>query len=1048
MKTKPLFKWIDGLTPTRKLVPLCLALCLLCFGLSPSVYAQVAANATTISGIVRDENATGIPGASVVLRGTSIGTTSDVEGRFSLSVPNQEAVIIVSFVGYEAQEIVVGNRTDFDITLAQSIDELNEVIVVGYGTQRKQTLTGSISNITNEEIKTTTHTSLAQSLQGKVAGVQIRQQSGEPGTFNTNINIRGFGAPLYVVDGVARDGGFDFQKINPDDIESISVLKDASAAIYGIRAGNGVVIVTTKKGKKGKPEFTYTAVYGRQSPTDVPNMANALQWAEMRNDAATSQGDQPVFSASEMEKFRTGEGGYQTTNWYNEALNRSAGQQQHFISASGSEGKMSYFASFGYQDEKGLLKTQDMGYKKYTFRTTMGLDLTKDLRADIAIYGLYDKREQPGDNFFNIFKGTRVALPTEQPYANGNPDYPALLSGGYNPVALADRSMTGYSEDFNKFFQSTASLTYSLPFVKGLKIKGLVGYDSNNFRNKSLSKSYDLYTYDETLDQYIAHRQRDPARIRNNFTDNNRVTLQAQLLYNTIIAKNHTVGATFVYEQQEASSRWAGLAREYAFFTNDQIDQAGLNNQVTNGSESQFASQSLVGRLNYDFKEKYLLEVAARYDGSYRYHPDRRWGLFPVVSAGWRISEEEFMKNVRLISSLKLRASYGLVGADAGEPFQYVPGFSLTGGGGYEFTDGNYTTGAASPSIVNEQLTWFKSLITDIGVDVELWESRINLTADVYQRDRSGLLARRNVSLPNTFGGTLPDENLNSDRVQGFEFSAGYNGNIRDFQFGVMGNFNYARTMNRYVERGPFLNSMDRWRNGQENRWNDVVWGLTLDGQFQNQDEITNAPLQNGDLGNTRELPGDFRYKDVNGDGIIDGNDNLPIFFGGSPKLFYGLTLNGAWKGFDFSALFQGSGRYTVRFREVYAEVFAFRGNTPEYFYDRYRQGEDGQYTPGTWPVSRFNYNVGAMYAESEVWRRDASYLRFKSFQLGYRIKADLFKKIGLGDVRVYANAHNIFTWADPFVKPFDPEKIEGNYGAGFNYPVTRSYNVGINVKF
>jgi TonB-linked SusC/RagA family outer membrane protein len=1033
---------------SRKLLSMiCWTFCLLIVGRVTST-AQVNGNEVQVSGEIRDEKNSIVPGASVVLQGTTKGTTTDANGKFSLAVPNTGSVLIVSFLGYKRQEITVGNRTSFDVKLESSSDDLQEVVVVGYGTQRKQTLTGAISNIVSDQIKTTTHTSLAQSLQGKVAGVQIRQNSGEPGSFSTNINIRGFGEPLYVVDGVARDGGYEFQKINPDDIESISVLKDASAAIFGIRAGNGVVIVTTKKGKQGKPQFSYNAVYGRQSPTDVPTMTSALQWAEMRNDAAKNLGENPVYSPDEIEKFRTGAPGYETTDWYKETLNKSASQQQHFISASGGEGAATYFTSFGYQKENGLLKSGDMGYQKYTFRTNVGIDLTKNLKADLILSGLFDKRNQPGDNFFNIYKGTRIALATERPYANDNPKYPALLSGGYNPVALANGGLTGYSNEANKFFQSTFALTYTVPFVPGLKVKGLVAYDSNNYRNKSLSKSYNLYTYDATTDKYTAHAQRNPSRIGNNFSDNNRVTFQGQVFYNTVIAKNHNLGATFVYEQQESKNRWAGLGREYAFYTNDQIDQAGLNNQTTNGSESEYASQSLVGRLNYDFKEKYLLEVAARYDGSYRYHPDRRWGLFPVVSAGWRISEEEFLKQIPIISNLKLRASYGLVGADAGAPFQYVPGFSLTGGGGYEFNNGNYTTGAASPAIVNEKLTWFKSNIQDIGIDVGLWDNKIDLTFDVYQRDRKGLLARRNVSLPNTFGGTLPEENLNSDRVRGIEFSASYSGQVRDFKYGISGNFNYARTMNRYVERGDFLSSMDKWRGGAANRWNDVVWAYQLEGQFQNKDEVIYAPIQNGDLGNTRELPGDFRYKDVDGNGVIDGNDSTPLFFGGDPKMYYGVTLNASWKGFDFTALFQGSGKYSVRFREVYAEVFAFRGNTPEYFYDRWQQSGDGEWTPGKWPASRFNYNVGAMYAESSAWRKDASYLRFKSAQLGYTVKLDWLKKIGIEDVRLYANAHNIFTWADSFVKPFDPEKIEGLFGAGLTYPVTRSYNFGINVKF
>lgn len=1010
---------------------------------SPAIAQQA-----TITGTVKDEKSQAIPGVSVVIKGTTKGTTTDSNGKFSLQSENAQSILVVSFLGYKKQEILVGNKTSFDIHLELSTDELNEVVVVGYGTQRRQTLTGAISNIVSEDIKTTTHTSLAQSLQGKVPGVQIRQNSGEPGTFSTNINIRGFGEPLYVVDGVARDGGYEFQKLNPDDIESISVLKDASAAIFGIRAGNGVVIVTTKKGKTGKPQFSYNAVYGRQSPTDVPTMTNALQWAEMRNDAALNLGEKPVYSADDLEKFRTGVPGYESTDWYKETLKKSSGQTQHFLSASGGSGPVTYFTSFGFQNENSLLKSNDMNYKKYTFRTNVGIELTKNLKADLILSGLFDKRTQPGDNFFNIYKGTRIALPTERPYANGNPKYPALLSGGYNPVVLMDRGLTGYTEEANKFFQSTFALTYSVPFIPGLKVKGLVAYDSNNYRGKSVSKSYNLYTYDAVADKYEAHAQRNPSRIGNNFSDNNRVTVQGQLIYNTIIAKNHNVGATLVYEQQEAKNRWAGLGREYAFFTNDQMDQAGLNNQTNSGSEGEYASQSYVGRLNYDFKEKYLLEVAARYDGSYRYHPDRRWGLFPVVSAGWRISEEGFLKNNALISTLKLRGSYGLVGADAGAPFQYIPGFSLSGGGGYEFTNGNYTTGAASPAIVNEKLTWFKSTIQDVGLDIGLLDNKFDFTIDVYQRDRKGLLARRNVSLPNTFGGTLPEENLNSDRVRGIELSAGYNGQIRDFKFGIAGNFNFARTMNRYIERGDFLSSMDRWRGGAANRWNDVVWALQLEGQFQNKDETIYAPIQNGDLGNTRELPGDFKYKDVDGNGVIDGNDATPLFFGGDPKMYYGLTLKAEYKGFDFTALFQGSGKYSVRFREIYAEVFAFRGNTPEYFYDRWHLSSDNQWIPGKWPASRFNYNVGAMYAESSAWRKDASYMRFKSAQLGYTFQLELLKKIGIERVRVYTNAHNIYTWTNAFVKPFDPEKVEGLFGAGLTYPVTRSYNFGINVTF
>jgi hypothetical protein len=407
------------------------------------------------------------------------------------------------------------------------------------------------------------------------------------------------------------------------------------------------------------------------------------------------------------------------------------------------------------------------------------------------------------------------------------------------------------------------------------------------------------------------------------------------------------------------------------------------------------------------------------------------------------------------------------VGDDgAAAPFQYVPGFSVSGGAGYEFVDGVYTNGAASPGIVNPNLSWTTSKVADAGINLGLWDNRFTFEFDVYQKQTEGIPAYRNLTLPNTFGGALPQENLNSTRVRGFDFTVAYRGRVNDFTYGINGNFNYGRTMNLYVERGPFTSSWDRWRNGQADRWNDIVWSQTYAGQFQSQDEINNAPIQNGDLGNSRELPGDFRYADINNDGVIDDGDMLPLFTGTSninrndnggdpksnPRMQYGMTLTGSWKNFDINVLFQGSAGYTVRFYEVYAEVFAFRGNTPAYFADAWHKADpyngDSEWVAGNWPATRFNTDVGAMYAESSVWRRDASYVRLKSVELGYSLSPTIIRNIGLSRLRIYANAFNLLTLADSFVKPFDPEKLEGIFSAGFTYPLTRSYNVGVNLTF
>jgi TonB-linked SusC/RagA family outer membrane protein len=1030
-----------------------------------------AFNAITVSGTVTDDGGLSMPGVNVIEKGTTNGTVTDTDGKFSLSVADGTSTLVFSFIGYVSQEVQVNNQNNFSIALVSDISTLSEVVVVGYGEQKRESLTGAISNISAKDIQTSTHSSLAQKLQGKVAGLQIRQNGGQPGEFNTMISVRGFGTPLFVIDGIARDGTSEFQRLNPEDIESISVLKDASAAIYGIRAANGVIIVTTKKGQAGKTVFNYNGVVGWQTPTNVPRMANASEWARMRNDAEVNKNHgngTPFYSREELQKYVDGVPGYEGTDWYDVTMKNSSMQSQHNLSASGGVEKMKYFISLGHVSEEGLLRSNDMGYKKYTVRSNLTAELTKSLKAELFLSGRYDKNEQPGENFFNIFKGTRVTLPTESPYANGNPLYPGTVGSGQNPLALSNRDLTGYSENVDKQFQSSLALTYTVPFVTGLSVRGLASYDGNSYLNKSLAKSYKLYTYSNATQTYDPTIQRNgTADISNRFSDYNRITLQAQLNYARTFREKHNVAALLVYEQQEQYIRNSFLRRVYSFYTTDQIDFAGQQQQFAQGIEEQRANLSYIGRFNYDYANKYLLEFAFREDGSYRYNPDQRWDFFPVISLGWRISEENFMKNtLPMISELKLRGSYGIVGADAGDPFQWAAGFSLSGGAGYEFTNGAFTSGAASPAIVNPNLSWTTAKTSDIGINLGLWDNRVTLEFDVYQRDTEGYPAVRNVTLPNTFGGQLPQENINSARVRGFDFTLGYRGSVNDFRFGISANFNYARTKNLYVEERPYTNSYDRWRNQQSNRWNDILWSYTYDGQFQNQDEINNAPLQNGNLGNSRELPGDFRYSDINNDGVIDGNDMLPLYLGSgevmrnvnfgdsksNPKMQFGMTLNGQWKNFDINLLFQGSAGYTVRFYEVYAEVFAFRGNTPAYFADAWHKADpydaDSEWVAGKWPATRFNNDVGAMYNESSVWRKDASYVRLKSVELGYTFHAGLLERAGITRLRFYGNAYNVFTIANSFVKPFDPEKLEGLYSAGFTYPLTKSYNFGINLTF
>ena len=977
------------------------------FSSSAVLYAQ-GGGKVRVKGHVSDVNQELLIGVSIQEKGTSNGIITDVNGGFSLEV-SPKATLVVSYVGYATQEFPIKNQTDFDIVLQEDAQLLNEVVVVGYGTQKKGNLTGAIASIKSDEILTTTHSSLAQNLQGKVAGLQIRQQSGEPGSFDNMISIRGFGTPLYVIDGIPRDGSGEFQRLNPTDIESISILKDASAAIYGLNAANGVILVTTKKGQKGKPRFNYSGVFGWQKPTDVPEMMNAGQFMDIKNEASINAGGEPILTKEELMKWKEGAPGYESTDWYDEAMKGSAFQQQHNFSVTGGSENVDFFFSLGYLTDNGIVKNDGFDYEKYTFRSNLSAKLSKHLTAEVLIGGRYDTKKTPRFTFFDIFKATRAAWPTERPFANNNPDYPSKVFLDNNPVAMSDPDIVGYSQTNNKALQTTASVKYDVPFVQGLQIKATGAYDSNMYMGKNAHRSYDVFTYASETDTYLKQTIGAPAYINNSYDDHNKLVLQAQVSYQRLFNKRHNVGVTLVYEQSKYWYRNSSLHRDYDFYTNDQVDQGSVNNMKNGGYETEEASMSYIGRFTYDYMSRYLVEFAFREDGSYRYAPGARWGFFPVVSVGYRISEEKFIKdNLTFIDNLKLRASYGTVGENTGEPFQYVQGFSTTGGGGYSFVDGVYTGGAASPGIINPNLTWLKSKTLNIGIDVGLFKGLLNFEMDLYQRDRKGLLAKRNLSLPNTFGGSLPDENINSDRVRGIDLSVSHNNSIGSFHYGVKFNMNFARTMNRYVERAPFRSSMEKWRNGSSNRWNDMSWGFVPVGQFQDMDDVNSYILQNGDQGNIQELPGSFKYEDVNGDGLLDDNDLQPLFWTGQPKMHYGITLNASYKGFDFNALLQGSGKYSVRFTEIYSEIMALNGaNMPTYFYDRWHRADpydpNSEWIPGKWPASKASSSgqVGSMYKESKIWRRDASYLRLKNIEIGYTIPKRLLAKTGLADVRV-----------------------------------------------
>ena len=1008
-----------------------------------------------ITGKVVDTNGEPVIGAGVLLKGTtSVGTATDVDGSFSLTVP-AGSVLVVTSIGFLDQEVTVGNASVLNVVLEPDVNTLEKVVVVGYGTKKISALTTAVATIDDEEVKTTVHTSLAQRLQGKVPGLQIRQNSGAPGEYDAMINIRGFGTPLIIVDGVIRLSTADFQKLNPEDIESISVLKDGAAAVYGMNAANGVILITTKRGAKGRAKFTYDGSMTLASPTNIPKMSNAYQLISMTNDSQVNMGLNPIYTPEEVENWRLGGEGYESIDWYDLVMKENALSQQHTLSASGGTDAVNYYVSVGYLTDPGLLRNNSVDYDKYTFRSNLTAKVAPNLKAEFDLSGFYEANDKPNHSFFDIIRGTVGEQPMHHPYANDNPAYLAYVYDGQvlNPLALADPEVSGYYRSTNKSFKATGTLTYEVPFVKGLAIKGIAFYEHGNSTSKSLVKAYRLYDYNSDNDTYTFTTEQSPTNLNLGSSDGNGLMFSAQLLYDRTFAEKHHVSATAVYEQRNGWSSSMGAARDFSVYLLDQLNFGDSEGQRTSAGESESGFKSVIGRLAYDYKDKYFLEYAFRYDGSYRYHPDYRWGFFPVYSAGWRISEEPFIKdNVPFLSNLKLRASYGKVGEDAGSAFQYVGGFSLNSGG-YEFTNGSWTAGAKAPGLTNDALSWYTSTIMNAGLDLGFFNNELNFALDIYRRNRSGLLATRGAALPNTFGANLPQENLNKDRTDGLDFAVSYNKRINyDWGVNASANFNFARTKTIYVEQADFTNSMNKWRGGTIGRWNDVVWMYQYAGQFQDEEDVLNSPIQDGTLGNARELPGDFKYADLNNDGVIDGNDVVPLTWSGTPKMFYGLTLGANWKNLDFSMLWQGSAKYTVRFTHYYATMFWNNANMPAYFYDRWHHSDPfdatSEWVPGAWPASRQQSDVGAMYSESDRWRKDASYLRLKSISLGYSLPHRWINRVGIQNLRVAVSGYNLLTICNDFVKPFDPEKIEGAYSAGWVYPLTRSFNLNLNVTF
>ncbi|MDR1982143.1 MAG: TonB-dependent receptor [Tannerellaceae bacterium] len=1003
-----------------------------------------------ITGKVVDEKGIPLIGANVIEKGTTNGIVTDVDGNYSLSV-GADATLQFSFIGYQTKELKVGNQTTWNITLVEDVKTLEDVVVVAYGTMKKESLTGAVSAIRNKDIITTKNESLVNMITGKIPGLQIKQNSAEPGVFNSNMQIRGMGNPLIIIDGVPRD---NMAKLDGNDIETISVLKDGAAAIYGVRAANGVVLIKTKQGKAGEFKIDYSGSYGMQQLTKYPETLSGWEYMVLTNEHSRNKGGNVIFSEEDIMEYKTGKRPY--TNWGKVHINDIAPHTQHSVSASGGSERIDYFTSVTYLNQNGHLKSGDLGYERFSVRANVGAKVAKNLKVDVLLNGMTDVKDQPNYDTYMLFQGAWMHIPTLPLYANNNPDYLQQVPGSMNPIAMSDKEISGYRKIHTNLFQGSLNLTYDVPFIKNLVAKASYNYDYYNEEQKAFKKKYTLYEHEPETDAYIGYDAFVPSVLARTFLYKTSSSLQLSLNYNTIIAKSHNINSLLLYEETNSALDNFNAQREYSIDAVDQLFAGNtLNQQATQNSGSlyQLANKSFVGRLNYDFLSRYLAEFSFRYDGSSKFAAGSQWGFFPSAQLGWRISEEKFFKQTQallFVDNLKIRASYGRLGDDSASSYQYLTGYTYPSGG--YVLGGNWTNAILSKGLANPNITWYIANIYNVGVDADLWNGWLGVQAEYFKRDREGLLATRNLVLPGTVGVGLSQENLESDQTSGYEFVLTHRNKINDFSYSISGNILYNRTKWIYRERAESGNSYRNWRDNTANRYNNIWWGYGAAGQFISMQDYWSSPIQDN-RGNSIGRPGDYRYQDWNEDGMIDDNDVRPIANTGYPLYNYGIILTADYKGIDFNILFQGAKGMSTKYYEMLSNPLMWDRGGLSKFMDRWHmenitddpQDPNTKWIPGKFP-SMTTYAQSNNYDHtSEFDVQDASYIRLKSIEIGYTLPKSMLKGMGIQNARIYLNGYNLLTFTG--LEYTDPE-LPGGFHDGYVYPYTITYNVGVNLQF
>ncbi|PWG82255.1 SusC/RagA family TonB-linked outer membrane protein [Pararcticibacter amylolyticus] len=1009
----------------------------------------------SISGIVLDETGQPIIGASIKEKGTTKGTVTDVKGQFTLNA-GENSLLEISYIGYVTQIVKVGSSGTLRISMKADEQSLQEVVVTGFGlSQKKVTMTGAISTIGSKDIARSSAPTASGALVAKVPGLNFRQTDGRPGS-SVNLRIRNMGDPLYVIDGIQSDAG-QFNNIDFNDIESVAVLKDASASIYGVRAANGVVVVTTKKGNKNAQNtVSVSTYYGRQDNFKFTDPADAKTYVKNYVQAETLRGGNRTYSKEEYEKWMAGtEKGYQGFDWL-DYIWISAPQNYINANVSGGSEKTSYYISVGNLNQDATIVNYG-GFKRTNAQMNIESQINKRLKIGARMNGRIEKRENPGvpggDDYwlprFAVLRNT----PVKGPYANDNPLYPQKSSDDVQTnFAILNYDLSGRMTDTWRVMQLQANGEYQI--MDGLKAKVLGGYYFANRKFENQEYTYKLYRYDAATDTYpVDYTMSDPYRERiNGYVEE--MTSNIQLAYDKAFGRHSLSAVAGMETIQRRDPNNQLISRPVANNLHLINDVKEIRSYNDNGENPQ-ARIGWMGRVNYDYANKYLLELSGRYDGSWKFPPNDRWGFFPSASVGWRISEEKFWKDHKIkdvISDLKLRASYGLVGDDNTpdyNAFDYMSGYNYKSGG--YVIDGAYVVGTAPRGLPVTTLSWIKAKIFDAGFDVSFLNNRLTAQLDYFRRLRTGLPASRyDVLLPSELGFDLPKENLNSDLHKGIDGAIRWSDKINDLNYSIGASFTYSRFYDWEQYDNRKSNSWDVYRNSINHRFGYINWGLEAIGQFQSWEEIANYPIDNDHEGNRTLRPGDIKYKDVNGDKVINSMDERPIGYrqDQTPILNMGLNFAFNWKNIDLAFDFSGSALSTYNQRHEQAVPFQNNGNSPQFVLEDAWHLSDiwdanSEIIPGKYPMAMFNRSGHSNYWGSTFWKHNVRYMKLRNLELGYNVPKNVLSKVGVSGLRVYVSGTNLFAITN--VKGADPEQQDEN---GLGYPTMRMYNFGVNLKF